>query len=138
MYTNTLAHHGILGQKWGVRRYQNKDGTLTEAGKKRYGYDTDGQPNQLSGKAQKELQKSQKKWDKNLSKNWWKAYNEASARANSELIPKLNNKYKNLFEIENWPETKRGKQYYAEFENEFNALYEESVERMFGKRPGGY
>lgn len=32
----TLAHHGIPGMKWGVRRYQNKDGTLTAAGKKRY------------------------------------------------------------------------------------------------------
>lgn len=32
-----LAHHGILGQKWGVRRYQNPDGTWTAAGKKRYG-----------------------------------------------------------------------------------------------------
>lgn len=31
-----LAHHGILGMKWGIRRYQNKDGSLTEAGKKRY------------------------------------------------------------------------------------------------------
>lgn len=30
-----LRHHGILGQKWGVRRYQNEDGTLTEEGKKR-------------------------------------------------------------------------------------------------------
>lgn len=30
-----LEHHGILGMKWGVRRYQNKDGTLTAAGKKR-------------------------------------------------------------------------------------------------------
>lgn len=31
-----LAHHGILGQKWGVRRWQNKDGSLTPEGKKRY------------------------------------------------------------------------------------------------------
>lgn len=33
---NYLAHHGILGMKWGVRRYQNKDGTLTNAGRERY------------------------------------------------------------------------------------------------------
>jgi hypothetical protein len=32
---NSLQHWGIKGMKWGVRRYQNKDGTLTDAGKKR-------------------------------------------------------------------------------------------------------
>lgn len=32
-----LSHHGILGMKWGIRRYQNDDGTLTAVGKKRYG-----------------------------------------------------------------------------------------------------
>lgn len=31
-----LYHHGILGQKWGIRRYQNEDGSLTPAGRKRY------------------------------------------------------------------------------------------------------
>lgn len=33
---NYLVHYGVLGMKWGIRRYQNKDGSLTAAGKKHY------------------------------------------------------------------------------------------------------
>ena len=36
MDNTELKHWGIKGQRWGVRRYQNKDGSLTPAGKKRY------------------------------------------------------------------------------------------------------
>ena len=35
MSSNELAHHGIKGMRWGVRRYQNKDGSLTKAGRKK-------------------------------------------------------------------------------------------------------
>ena len=34
-YTDELVHHGIKGQRWGVRRFQNKDGSLTKAGRER-------------------------------------------------------------------------------------------------------
>lgn len=43
-----LYHHGILGQKWGIRRFQNPDGSLTEEGRKRYGY------NSITGEFNKE------------------------------------------------------------------------------------
>ena len=41
MDQNELMHYGVLGMRWGVRRYQNKDGTLTTAGKKRLSKDKD-------------------------------------------------------------------------------------------------
>lgn len=40
-YSDELYHHGIKGQKWGIRRYQNEDGTYTKSGRKRYGLDLD-------------------------------------------------------------------------------------------------
>ena len=50
MESNELYHYGKKGMKWGVRRYQNKDGSLTEAGRKRYDRDKRDNPDMYKGK----------------------------------------------------------------------------------------
>lgn len=53
-----LVHHGIKGQRWGVRRYQNSDGTWTNAGKKRYGdssEESDGATAKISSSTKKKV-----------------------------------------------------------------------------------
>ena len=55
VYSDELYHHGIKGQKWGVRRYQNKDGSYTTEGKIRY--EVDPKTNSMSSKGSKRYYK---------------------------------------------------------------------------------
>ena len=50
-----LYHHGILGQKWGVRRFQNKDGSLTSSGKTRRKIESTSEKQKKSGVGKKVL-----------------------------------------------------------------------------------
>ena len=72
-----LAHHGIKGQRWGVRRYQNEDGSLTSAGQKKY------------GKRYEERQKEVKRMT-----TWSKESEENQAKAKKDLKTLLKDKKK--------------------------------------------
>ena len=76
---NYLVHHGIKGQKWGVRRYQNEDGSLTPEGKKRYGYNevtgemTEKGMGRRYGDALSAVKKQYKSEKRNLEEELWTA-----------------------------------------------------------------
>lgn len=117
-----LYHHGIKGQKWGIRRFQNEDGTLTAAGKKRY---LNNHEDRLKGKYQRKFFKGRssnltskgkkalsefgndselgiairsEQFGRKVEKNWVDSYNKVAGLMNDVYIPKLNEKYKKVFE----------------------------------------
>ena len=75
-----LAHHGIKGQKWGIRRFQNPDGTLTEAGKRRLkpfsDYETISRKNseRLYSEAEKIKRTNESMHQRYDGKDGWKQY----------------------------------------------------------------
>lgn len=83
MNSNELMHHGIHGMRWGVRRYQNKDGSLTAAGRKRINK-LDSEYQRLTGK---KLSKSSADVKKTESKPKSKSISEMT---NEEIQEKIN------------------------------------------------
>lgn len=78
-YSDELYHHGIKGQKWGIRRYQNPDGSYTSAGLKRYGARNARQANALAKYQEREYRNA-------------KAYYDSKEKALRNKINKLSDK----------------------------------------------
>lgn len=76
---NELEHHGILGMRWGVRRYENADGSLTEKGKKK-----------VSAEYKKQAIAGDKELSKKYTDLYVKAYNKSADYMNDGGIDKFN------------------------------------------------
>ena len=88
MENQSLVHHGVKGQRWGVRRYQRPDGSLTREGKRRVSsiyqnYYTKGSD---------ELKKAQVEINRKATKDSLKAYNDTMDRFNKKFGNELSEK----------------------------------------------
>lgn len=125
-----LEHHGILGMRWGVRRYQNEDGSLTEEGKARYGYGS------LSKNADysdpKKLAKAQKGYRAAYNNNWL-AINKRTTDAVNNATKKFNKHWEkvDIADVDEWNNAYTNA--YYEVIDAFHAI---NVMKILGAVPG--
>lgn len=111
---NELEHHGILGMRWGVRRYENADGSLTEKGKKK-----------VSAEYKKQSIAGDKELFKKYNDLYVKAYNKSANYMNDGGIDKFNAAQKKKYG-DNF--SKRSG-YEETYEAAFNKLLSQNLEK---------
>ena len=109
-----LEHHGIKGMKWGIRRFQNKGGSLTNTGKKR-----------LSKLYKQEAEKAATEWGNQYTKQYMDAYNRAAENMNNSGISKFNKQQ----------EKKYGKNYEKRsgYEDDLTKVFSKKIERIYNQ-----
>ena len=118
---DSLAHYGILGQKWGVRRFQNEDGTLTDAGKKRYGSSLDEVKSNMEKAQKREIELRRRSDDLN-SRTGFKAVFTTNDFKNARARKKAAKAEKEAAEIEGvYDRMKKAEETKAEAEKKIEA-----------------
>lgn len=133
--TPYLEHFGIQGQKWGVRRYQNPDGSLTEEGKARYGYGSLSKNSDYNDP--KQLARAQKGWQKAYGERFIDNYNYSANKMNYGIIERFNKKWNDEHEInDKWTKEQNWEAMQKEYDNLFQSVLYKTAASKLGDLPG--